>query len=300
METNLFPIIGQEPLPNVVETVIDTDALDMTAVNPVLQTNRDADITKHFPFPTIREAQSQALATVVESRKLNKKFTLIEAPTGVGKSGIAMATASWAKTQDAPPEFQNGAYVLSTQKTLTKQYMRDFKEIGLLELKGRANYYCASHNTDCGSAAHLQGDDPEENCGKRGICGYSNDKKVFIDSPVGVTNFSYYLTETMYAGQLKPRNYLVLDECHNVENQILGFTDTEFTKEKAAEIGVTLPIFKPGAIGNTGAALKWFEDVATPKMSEYIRDLEMLIGQAKDDGEREEAVELAKRFQRWK
>ena len=87
--SNPFTIVGQMPLPNTVVTV------DEAPVVAVLQTNRDLDITKHFPFPTIREAQSTALATVVESRQKQKKFTLIEAPTGVGKSGIAMATASW-------------------------------------------------------------------------------------------------------------------------------------------------------------------------------------------------------------
>jgi len=287
--------IGQMPFPNEVEEPLVSIAPSI-AINPVLQSNRDSDITKHFPFPTIREAQQQALTTVVESRQKEKKFTLIEAPTGVGKSGIAMATASWAKTQQAPPEFQNGAYVLSTQKTLTKQYMNDFEKIGLLELKGRSNYYCATHETNCGDAAHLQGDDPEESCSKQGICPYSNAKKHFMDSPVGVTNFSYYLTETMYAGMLKPRNYLVLDECHNVENQILGFTDTLFAQERAAKLEITLPLLIPGESKNLAVALKWFEEVCYPKMTEYIRDLEAQMLQADT---RDEKISLAKEFAAW-
>jgi ATP-dependent DNA helicase DinG len=295
METNLFPIIGQEPLPAVTEEV-EISVPAAVCTNPVLQTNRAANIVEHFPFPTIREAQSQALATVVESRKLDKKFTLIEAPTGVGKSGIAMATASWAKTQETPIDFQPGAYVLSTQKTLTQQYMRDFEKDGLLELKGRSNYWCNSHSTNCSDAAHLQGDDPEENCSKMGICPYSNAKRHFMESPVGVTNFSYYLTETMYAGMLKPRNYLVLDECHNVENQILGFTDTLFTQEKAAELEIKLPLLIPGDSKNLATALKWFEEIATPKMADYIRDLEAQMGQADD---RAEKIALAKKFTAW-
>ena len=291
---NLFNIIGQAPLTETAEARKE----DATVSTDKLQINRDPDIRNHFPFPTIRPAQNQALDLVVRSAQEKKKFTLIEAPTGVGKSGIGIATGSWAKTQpitrdrDVP-----GSIILSTQKTLTAQYMNDFAPDGLIELKGRSNYYCATHETDCASASAFQ--DENESCAKQHICPYANAKELFMNSPIGVTNFSYFLTETMYAGRLKPRNYLVLDECHNVENQILGFTDTEFTKEKAAELGITLPIFKPGAIGNTGAALKWFEDVATPKMSEYLRDLEMQVGQAKNDGEREEAVELAKRFQRW-
>jgi ATP-dependent DNA helicase DinG len=301
---NPFTIIGQQPLPNTVEEAWAQDLRknDPNSIIPVLQTNMDPDITKHFPFPTIREAQSTALATVVESRQKSKKFTLIEAPTGVGKSGIAMATASWAKTQPLPEdglEWHEGAYVLSTQKTLTKQYMRDFEKDGLLELKGRSNYSCARHNTDCGSAAVFQSDDPEDNCSKQGVCPYSNAKKDFMSASVGVTNFSYYLTETMYAGMLKPRNYLVLDECHNVENQILGFTDTEFTQQRAAELEVTLPILMPGERGNAEVARKWFEDVCYPVMSDYLRSLEASVKEARNDGDRDEAIRLAKKFAAW-
>lgn len=300
---NPLSIIGQPPLTDTLEEALLADARkgDPNFVNPILETNRDPDITKHFPFPTIREAQAKALITVTESAQKQKKFTLIEAPTGVGKSGIAIATASWAKTQPTPfdGEWQTGAYILSTQKTLTKQYMNDFAKDGLLELKGRSNYSCAAHNTDCASASVFQGDDPEDNCSKRGDCPYANAKKAFMASPIGVTNFSYYLTETMYAGRLKNRNYLVLDECHNVENQILGFTDTEFTTQRAAELDLALPILKPGVIGNTEAARQWFETTCYPVMSAYILNLEAMVKEARNDGDRDEAVRLAKKFAAW-
>lgn len=291
MDSNPFVIIGQSPLENVTAEVAPSPALT------VLQSNRDADITKHFPFPTIREAQATAMATVTESRKTEKKFTLIEAPTGVGKSGIAMATASWAKTQDVPAGYFQGAYVLSTQKTLTQQYMRDFQKDGLLELKGRGNYTCAKHSTDCGSAAILEkNEEPDETCARQGVCPYGRAKSEFMANPVGVTNFSYFLTETMYAGKLKPRNYLILDECHNVENQILGFTDTLLTPERAAKLDVTLPIFMPGVKTNTQSAFKWLNDIFYPKMNEFMRDLEAAV-ESTDD--RHEKMTLAKEFMAW-
>jgi Rad3-related DNA helicase len=281
-----FPILGQ---------TTGTPVSKSPEAIPILQTNNDLDITKHFPFPTIREAQSQALITVVESAKNHKKFTLIEAPTGVGKSGIAMATASWAKTQILPAgDWQKGAYILSTQKTLTQQYVNDFSKDGLLELKGRSNYFCARYNTDCGTAAHLQEDD--DTCAKTGGCPYAEAKKKFMYSPVGVTNFSYYLTETMYAGVLKNRNYLVLDECHNVENQLLGFTDTEFTPQRAAELEIELPILTPGVKGNTAEALKWFETVCTPVMAEYIASLRAAMDATED---RDERIAMSKKYTAW-
>ena len=290
----LFNTIGQERKEPLLA------ATPESAADAVLQTNSDPDIVNHFPFPTIRDAQIRALAAITESAQGGKKFTLIEAPTGVGKSGIAIAAASWAKTRPASHELgskvQAGAYILSTQKTLTKQYLGDFAKNGLLELKGRANYYCATHDTDCGAAAALQGDDPDENCSKRGVCPYAYAKQEFMSHPVGVTNFSYYLTETMYAGRLPQRSYLALDECHNIENQILGFTDTEFTPQRAAELDIELPVLMPGVATNTAAALAWFESVCYPKLSEYIRDLEALMHAA---DERAEKIAMAKKFAAW-
>jgi Rad3-related DNA helicase len=293
---NLFSIVSQ---PAVEETI---SVAPTVPPGTILQTNFDPDITKHFPFPTIRDAQAKSLVTVMDSAEKGKKFTLIEAPTGVGKSGIAIAVASWAKTRPLPQdgcEWHTGATILSTQKTLTQQYMRDFAKDGLLELKGRSNYTCATHNTDCGSATVFQGDDEEDNCAKRGICPYAKAKKEFMSQEVGVTNFSYFLTETMYAGQMKPRNYLVLDECHNVENQLLGFTDTEFTTQRAAELELVLPILIPGESQNLAVALKWFETDCYPRMSDYILNLEAMVKQARLDGDKEEAIRLAKKFASW-
>ena len=43
-----------------------------------------------------------------------------------------------------------------------------------------------------------------------------DNKEKFIEAPLGVTNFSYFLAETMYAKTLEPRDLLVIDECHNL------------------------------------------------------------------------------------
>src|ERR1700682_2083697 len=109
-------------------------------------------IEEHFPFDgSIRSAQEKALAAIQQARATHKKFVLLELPTGIGKSAVGIAAAKWAST------WGNGGYILSTQKALTAQYMRDFASMGLVELRGRSSYECRDFSTNCEVGATLRG-----------------------------------------------------------------------------------------------------------------------------------------------
>ena len=97
-----------------------------------------------FPFQDIRPAQDEALSAIEKAYAANKKFVILEIPTGGGKSGIAVAAAKWAREV-----LGGGTYILSPQKTLTAQYVKDFASIGLRELRGRSSYHCDEFGTDC-------------------------------------------------------------------------------------------------------------------------------------------------------
>ena len=247
-------------------------------------------LTDHFPFPSIRPAQQRALEAIEKAQREGKKFVIIEAPTGAGKSGIAMAAASWAKTLPCnDPMTQPGAYILSPQKTLTAQYMKDFEVNGLLELKGKANYWCNTHETDCDSAAIInnasEAGDQRECCQN---CPYKVAKKAFIENPIGVTNFAFYLNETQYAGQLKNRKMLILDEGHNTENQILGFADTEITRHRNDEVGLgRLPVFEPG---ENLKCKDWLATEFIPAAQQFMTLTENQIKEAKLAGAPREAI----------
>jgi Rad3-related DNA helicase len=250
-------------------------------------------IHDHFPFPTQRPTQTAALTGVQKTfRESDKKFFILEGPTGFGKSGIGVAAGSWAKTLSQVGRYEPGSYVLSPQKTLTAQYMADFKEMGMEELKGQANYIChpgPEHEfdgMDCESAAALFEDEHRDCC-----TGYKPAKRDFMNSPLGVTNFDYYLNETVHAGQLKPRNLLVLDEGHNCENKILGFTDTEVTQKKCDKYDVPgrLPIFKAG---DNAGVLNWLMGTYVPAVQVYLRDIDEKLARARANGMTEDKVRL--------
>ena len=277
------------------------DLVQLTSEPPAhnLAIERSTAIRDHFPFPSIRDAQDKAMSAVERAVATKKKFTIIEAPTGIGKSGFGIAAASWAKTIPTFGQFQQGGYILSPQKTLTAQYMKDFGNMGLLELKGRANYWCTRHDTDCDCGALLNGSgaqnveagDDREECP---ACPYRMAKNDFKANPLGVTNFAYYLNETVYAGQLSPRTMLVLDEGHNTEGQILGFTDTEITERRANEHGAgRVPYIKPG---ENDKCRSWLRTTFVPATQEYMRKLEDLKESAKLSGNKNDALKFAKKL----
>ena len=100
------------------------------------------NLRDHFPFSEIRGNQNPALDKLAQWIQGPKKFFILEGPTGFGKSPVDIACASHAKTLPGFGTFERGAYILTPQKSLAEQYMKDFKDMGLVELKGRSNYHC--------------------------------------------------------------------------------------------------------------------------------------------------------------
>lgn len=209
-------------------------------------------------------------------------------------SGIAIAAASWAKTWNAPG-YEPGAYILTPQKILAQQYMNDFANFGLLELRGKANYHCDTFDTDCDSGALMndstEGGDNRTTCPS---CPYKLAKKAFIANSLGTTNFAYYLNETQYAGQLPRRNMLVLDEGHNTESNLLNFADTVISKWRMKEIGLgALPVFKPG---ENIACRDWLFHTFIPQCQQFMSELENQVDEAKFEGRKEDALKLVKKL----
>lgn len=257
---------------------------------------RSTDVREHFPFPGIRNAQDMILSAAERLVAEGKKFLIAEAPTGVGKSAIAMALGSWAKTLPTNnPMTQPGAYVLSPQKTLTAQYMKDFEQNGLVELKGKSNYWCVDQDTDCESAGIINQAQDEDGCSTCQNCPYKLAKKAFKETAIGVTNFAYYLNETVHAGQLKNRKMLILDEGHNAENQILGFADTVLTRNRNDEFGLgRIPVFKPG---ENAKCRQWIEEKLVPAATSLITELENQITMARIDGApKENIMKLVRKY----
>jgi len=179
-----------------------------------------------FPFPSFRAGQAEALHLAREAFAAGKRFVVIEAPTGAGKSAIAVTLAREASS----------AYVLTNQKILQDQYVNDFPDLAVL--KGRANYECLVAPTHAAAAPCI--------AGKRfpacEECPYFTAKDRALAANVATLNYAYFLAELNYAGGFKGRELLVLDEAHNVEGALMGFVQVALSDAQLLRAGIELSL----------------------------------------------------------
>jgi Rad3-related DNA helicase len=237
------------------------------------------DIESYFPFQNIRDSQKSALQEIKKTFiEEDKKFFILDAETGIGKSAIAVAAAKFLAEQDLNSDKKKGAYFLTTQIILQKQYEDDFgKKQGMLAIKSAANYSCYKNkNEDCATGlqkARLGGGD-----GCKSNCRYVENKKLFIESELGVTNFSYFLAETQYGGKLEKKRVLILDEAHNLASELSKFIEVTVSERFATSV---LKLEFP-AKATQLQAMKWISETYLPhaknRLATLKNDIKMILG----------------------
>ena len=74
------------------------------------------DFIKNFPFPTQRDRQSYVLNEIGTALASDYKYVLVEAPTGFGKSPVAIAVALTL----------GSSYICTSTKDLQTRYLKGF------------------------------------------------------------------------------------------------------------------------------------------------------------------------------
>ena len=103
-----------------------------------------SEYKKNFPYSEIRDQQTEAIEFCMEEFKNGKRFVVIEAGTGVGKSAIGYTVAQ-TMSQMNPVKSDNvmpGSWFVTTQKLLQDQYIRDYDSFGMKSIKSSSNYQC--------------------------------------------------------------------------------------------------------------------------------------------------------------
>ena len=148
-------------------------------------------LSSHFPYETPRQEQIQAIAAAVQTfLKNDKKFFILEAGTGVGKSAIGL-TLGRVLNEKLPfsDEYTKGSYFLTTQRVLQEQYENDFgKPSGkMTSVYSSKNYQCEYHKrNDCRTSQQmLRTEDKSSRFFKKCTidCLYKREKKLFLESP---------------------------------------------------------------------------------------------------------------------
>jgi Rad3-related DNA helicase len=254
------------------------------------------DWKKYFPFEKIRKEQEIAINFALNSfLNENKKYVILELGTGVGKSATGITVARYMENH-APISIGEsgdkltGSYIVTTQKILQEQYLRDFgpscgKNL-VRSIKSSNNYVCSFYKDQtCAESKRilmklgkqLNGSEFQKNC--KSNCRYSIEKQEFIDSSIAVTNFPYILAESMYAGKLEPRAMLVVDEAHNTETELGKFIEITFSEKFSKDILKC----KPPRSESQSAIFEWINSTYKKALAKHIREVEKALEKLSND-----------------
>tara|TARA_R100000664_G_scaffold8922_1_gene14669 strand:+ start:762 stop:2369 length:1608 start_codon:yes stop_codon:yes gene_type:complete len=224
-----------------------------------------------FPYEHARPGQEKSIDAIIDAFESGKKYFILEAGTGVGKSAIAATVAEYIKKYFANTEDSvAGTNILTTQKLLQDQYSRDYTQIN--SLKSSSNYQCTFHKAQSCSESRklLQTTDRSDPFFKRCAfkCVYKQAKDKYINDSHGVTNFSYFLAETRYSGKIPKKNFLVIDEAHNMPEELSKFIEVTFSDRFSKSfVGIELPNkITPGMF------VRWVKNEYHPKLVQKISD----------------------------
>lgn len=195
-----------------------------------------AQLLSLFPYENVRPVQRLALNTVARMFESAEKFSILEAPTGSGKSALAFTAARYAGTVDdfGETEFEPGAYILTPYNNLAAAMTSSFRDQGLTALKGRRHY------------------------GPQSAHSYADAKTAFFQSIGGVTNYAYFLR----ARHAPKRQLLVLDEGHKIERILLDMAGFRIVPATCREAGVDGP---PKHLAG-GQLINWLGAVLLPAL----------------------------------
>jgi len=163
---------------------------------------------------TLREGQVVALDFILNS---TRKYKVICAPCGVGKSLVAMIAG-----------MSIGRFMyLCSSKQLQVQLEADFPYPESDVMWGRGNFQCnliPSLNADscpyAGSVPNRMLSDKDE-CKAR--CNYELKKKRVLASKVQILNYQYMITEANYVGRFSDKPLIVCDEADTLERHLADF-----------------------------------------------------------------------------
>lgn len=170
---------------------------------------------EHFPLSECRQSQAKALDFIVESfAEYDDIF--IEAPTGVGKSAIAIAVARWLAAQG------HRSFIATATVSLENQYITDFHKLGLRQLHSKSWYSCPQCGScDLGSAKIKVTGEERKRCTEE-ACGYACAKAGFLGSDLSISNNAFLLTNARFVPSWSARELAMFDEAHLLHDVIAG------------------------------------------------------------------------------
>lgn len=189
-----------------------------------------------FPFP-FRGNQKKAIEDI--GTALNRpeiKYVVLQAPTGSGKSPIAVAAA----------KAVNNAFVLTSNKILQDQYQKDFLTV-MADLRGRSNYRCekfSGHN--CANSPCRATPKERIECKKAQECEYHFALGAAKASKVTSLNFAAAVAFLNYTEYFKDqRDLMIIDEAHLIQDNLTNVIEFSINTDTLNKLMEVSTIMKP-------------------------------------------------------
>ena len=290
--------IEMSPKPDTTRTNVPTSS----GLPPWTMT--DEELFAFFPKPwTPRPKQIEALKAINAHLRDGKRFIVLEAGTGTGKTHIGMTVANAVRTV-------GGTHMITANKQLQGQYVRDYPSPVVEVLKGRSNYPCTHPDADGADAAHgickrqnkgiLDECIDESKVGPGGLldsfnasqrslraravsldlpacahrCPYWETLQKVHDARVSLFNFSSFLFQQRI-GRFGKRAVMLIDELHNVEPQLLSYVSLELTEWALSILDVKIT----ENISSKEAFREWL------RKEDLFRKIDEALEGAKEDSE---------------
>jgi ATP-dependent DNA helicase DinG len=248
----------------IVETKVtvgeETPAVTPPPTNPYAQ-------AWYYTHPP-REQQLQVLDFVAANP--DAKVLAADCPTGVGKSAICTTLAN-----------AEGGTILTPQKILQDQYLRDWPSIPIL--KG-ANAYTCRELVEDKAEVDYQGCDIGQMRHKCKDCPYRHAKEKFKAGRMGVTNYAFCVasmsTPKISDNRVIPyKKWLLLDECHNTEEALVRAAEVKINYRLCHEqLKYTFP--HPQSLKDAQAVASKAAELARQRLIQLRKEADELAGKA--------------------
>jgi ATP-dependent DNA helicase DinG len=262
-----------------------------------------------FPLDNMRPNQEKVINDIDQALKSGFEYIFLEAPTGFGKSAVAVTLA----------RFLGSSHICTSTKDLQTQYTRDFPYIS--EVKGRNNFDCIvkedmgikesceygpclkDDEYDCLYKTKLNDYDVKAegtiyesiDINKYALkkyhdktkehsrlvqlewkpCLYYHQKWLSMKSSHTIYNYKYFLSDLFYSSGVNKRKLLILDEAHTLESEVSTFKNFLISKEYLVRFlpKLALPDLKPFEIDT------WIDFCKTLKkeLSDYIDKADRIV-----------------------
>lgn len=204
---------------------------------------------------TPRPEQITAIKATEKEFRDGKTFVAIQAPTGSGKSYLAISHATELADRGGR------THLITAQKVLMTQYSSEFPSPLIEPIKGRTNYPCQYdpilyQNAARGYCRRSKKRGLIQECMKFGSveaanqfllpadshkCDYWRQLTLAVQNPITLYNFHSFLFQQRL-GRFGKRDLLILDECHNTESVLLGFVQIILSDKLLRLLGITLDL----------------------------------------------------------